>query len=201
MRLIALLTLAASSAFAPARADSPGPVEQVLLAHRLYAAGEAARDGLAQIAGARLAAGVTLRAADLRPEVEGKGKPEAPPLPDAAALMTGAKQAVEADETLGILLTGSQMSADLLPKAALRVQAGSLAPAQSHRFRLAVDGGAATEIGVIATAPLMMEVATEAGLLCKAADLCRVTLPESGFLTVTLFNGAADPASYQLLLP
>jgi len=44
---------------------------------------------------------------------------------------------------------------------------------------------------------VLLEVATEAGILCKGADLCRVSLPESGYLSVTLSSAAG--ASYQLL--
>ncbi len=56
---------------------------------------------------------------------------------------------------------------------------------------------AVTVVGLIASAPITLEVATETGILCKGADLCRVSLPESGFLAVTLTSEAG--ASYQLL--
>ena len=181
----------------PAHAEAPGPVERLVLAYRLAASGVDQRDGLAQITGARLAGATTLQALDLKPEVEGKGKAEAAALPDAAALLANAQKAVEADETLGILLAGSEASLKHLPKATLRLQSGALAPGQTHRYRLPVDGGAAVELGVIASAPVLLEVATEAGILCKGADLCRVTLPESGYLAVTLSSAAG--ASYQLL--
>ena len=204
MRQIALLSLflpLPAHADQPIPAAPPGPVEQVVLAHRLMAAGAATRDGLAQIAAAHLAAGVTLRPADLAPQVSGKGKPDPLPRPDAAALLATARQAVETDETLGILLTSSQMSAEILPKSTLRAQGGTLAPGQSHSFTLPADGGAALAIGLIATAPLGLAVAQDARLLCKTTDLCRLTLAESASLTVTLANPGEGPASYQLLLP
>lgn len=195
--LAALLCAPAARAEAPA----PGAVEQYLLAHRLFAAGQSARDGLDQIAGARMAAALTLRPLDLTPEVAGKGKAgAAAPLPDAAQMLAAAAQAVETDETLSILLGNATMTADLLPKATLRSAAGALAPGQSHRYRLPVDGGAATEIGLLADSPtLMLEIATESGLLCKGQALCRVTLPESGFLAVTVQNGGDSAAPYHLL--
>lgn len=188
-------TQAETTAEAPAQA--PGPVERLVLAHRLMAAGVDQRDGLAQIAGARLAGATTLQALDLKPEVEGKGKAEAVALPDAAALLVLAQKAVEADETLGILLAGSEASLKQLPKATVRLQAGALAAGQTHRYRLPVDGGAQVELGLIASAPVQLEVATETGILCKGADLCRASLPESGYLSITLSSAAG--ASYQLL--
>jgi len=181
----------------PAHAQTPGPVERLVLAHRLAAAGADQRDGLAQIAGARLAGATMLQPLDLKPKVEGKGKTEAAPLPDAATLLASAQTAVETDETLGILLAGSEASLAQLPKTTVRVQAGALAAGQAHRYQLPVDGGAAVELGVIGSAPVLLEVATEAGILCKGADLCRVSLPESGYLSVTLSSAAG--ASYQLL--
>lgn len=196
-----LMTLPAMAQTAPPapQAPAPGPVERLVLAHRLMAAGLDQRDGLAQIAGARLAGAITLQPLDLTPEVEGKGKPEAPPLPDAAALQAAAQKAVETDETLGILLAGSDASLQHLPKAAVRVQAGVLAPGQTHRYRLPLEGGAQVELGLIANAPVLLEVANEAGVLCKGADLCRVNLLESGYLSVTILS--ATGASYQLLAP
>lgn len=192
-----LACLFALPAYAETLPQAPGPVERLVLAYRLAAAGVDQRDGLAQITAARLAGATTLQVLEVKPEVEGKGKAEAVPLPDAAALLAQAQKAVEADETLGILLAGSEASLAQLPKATLRAQAGALAPGQTHRYRLPVDGGAAVELGVIASSPLQLEVATESGILCKGADLCRVTLPESGYLAVTLSSAAG--ASYQLL--
>ncbi|MBL8564059.1 MAG: hypothetical protein JNN06_17470 [Gemmobacter sp.] len=192
-----LACLFALPAHAETPPQAPGPVERLVLAYRLAAAGMDQRDGLAQITAARLAGATTLQALDLKPEVEGKGKAEATPLPDAAALLAQAQKAVEADETLGILLAGSEASLAQLPKASLRGQAGALAPGQTHRYRLPVDGGAAVELGVIASGVVLLEVATESGILCKGAELCRVTLPESGYLAVTLTS--AEGAGYQLL--
>lgn len=193
MRLVFVLSLLAL----PAQAEAPGPVERMVLAHRLAAAGADQRDGLSQLAGARLATGITLQRLDLKAEIEGKGKAEPQPLPDATALQAAAQKAVENDETLGILMAGSEASLAQLPKAAVRAQTGALAPGQTHRYRLPVDGSAQVELGLIASAPITLEVATETGILCKGADMCRVSLPESGFLAVTLTSEAG--ASYQLL--
>lgn len=192
-----LVCLTALPAHAEAPRQAPGPVERLVLAYRLAAAGVDQRDGLAQITAARLVGATTLQALELKPEVGGKGKAEATPLPDAVALLAQAQKAVEADETLSILLAGSEASLAQLPKASLRGQAGALAPGQTHRYRLPVDGGAAVELGVIASSPVLLEVATESGVLCKGADLCRVSLPESGYLAVTLSSETG--ASYQLL--
>lgn len=202
MRFLPLLLIAVQPFMAPlpAQADTPGPAEQMLLAARLFAAGAEARDGLTQIAAARLAGAITLQPLDLKPEVSGgKAKAEPAALPDAAQMLEAARKAVEADETLGILLASTETTAEVLPKSSLRSLEAGLAPGQTHRYRLPADGGARVEIAVLSDMPVQLEVATETGLLCKTTELCRISLPESGFLSISLTNPGEGAASYRLL--
>ncbi len=200
MRLSALM-LATLPAFAAttAHAEAPGAVERYLLADRLFAAGVDARDGLSQIAAARLSGAITLQMLDLKPEVSGKGKAEVVAMPGAPEMLEAARRAVEADETLGILLASTEVTAEVLPKSSLRSLDAALAPGQSHLYRLPADGGAMVEIAALSDGAVQLEVATETGILCKSAQLCRISLPESGFLSVTLSNPGTDAASYRLL--
>ena len=70
MRLVFVLSLLAL----PAQAEAPGPVERMVLAHRLAAAGADQRDGLSQLAGARLATGITLQRLDLKRKSRGRAR-------------------------------------------------------------------------------------------------------------------------------
>ncbi|OJY35155.1 MAG: hypothetical protein BGP11_00335 [Rhodobacterales bacterium 65-51] len=196
----ALLSLLAT----PAAADA---VAQMVTAYRLFDLGEAAQDGLSQIAAARLAAGVEMQVVDRKPEATGgkDGGTDSRPAPrDPAALMELARVAVEADETLAILLQETAAMADLLPKVTLRQSAAMLRTGEMHSYRLPLDGGTPTEIGVIGDGDsrLLLEIGTEAGPLCLQSGIsatCAVSLPESGFVTVTLRNLGEGVSGYWLL--
>lgn len=200
MRLLPLLLLPLIAT--PALAEPAGPVERLVLAQGLYEVGLAERDGLAQLAAARLAAGITVQRVERAPEASGKGKPGDSPAPrDAAAMRAGAEQAVAADETLDILLSATEGAAAVLPKGVAKGSEAALAPGQSHAYRLPADGGVALDLGVLTdgAARLELEVATEAGPACKATTFCRVVLPESGFVTVTLRNPGETDERYLLI--
>lgn len=198
MRLLPLLLLIAP----PALAEPAGPVERLVLAQGLYEAGLAERDGLSQLAAARLAAGVTVQQVERAPEVTGKGKPgEAPAPRDAAAMQAGARAAVEADETLDILMTTTEAAAKVLPKGVVKGSEATLAPGQSHAYTLPADGDVTLDLGLITDgdARLELEVTSDAGALCKAAAFCRIRLAESGFVTLTLRNAGETDERYLLI--
>ena len=196
----ALLVLTAT----PAAADA---VDQMVTAYRLFDLGVAAQDGLSQIAAARLAAGIEVQPVERAPEAEGGrdgGKDQRPAPRDPAAMMELARVAVEADETLALLLQDAAATAELLPKATLRQSAAVLRPGEVHRYQLAVDGGAETAIGVIGDgdSPLNLTIGTETGPLCQqdgSALACALHLPESGLVTVTLRNTGDGVNGYWLL--
>lgn len=198
MRLLPLLLLIAP----PVLAEPAGPVERLVLAQGLYEAGLAERDGLSQLAAARLAAGVTVQQVERAPEVTGKGKPgEAPAPRDAAAMQAGARAAVEADETLDILMTTTEAAAKVLPKGVVKGSEATLAPGQSHAYTLPADGDVTLDLGLITDgdARLELEVTSDAGALCKAAAFCRIRLAESGFVTLTLRNAGETDERYLLI--
>jgi len=206
MPRLLLLLIAALPTFlaAPAQAEpaTAGPVERLVLAHRLFATGQAERDGLSQIAAARIAASVALQTVERKPEVEGKGTPKAAAIPpDAARMLEGAKAAVAADETLGIFLTSAMASAEVLPKGSVRSSAAALAPGQAHRYRLPADGGVKLDLGVVTDGLSQLEIEAAAGdaVLCRARGYCGVTLVESGFVTVTLRNPGPEDENYLFL--
>jgi hypothetical protein len=202
MRLLLLLPALILADMAQAAPD--GPVARAVLAQQLFDAGVATRDGLTQIAAARVAAGITLHPIAREPKVEGKGKGKVEDTPrpmDAPQMLAAARAAVAADETLGILLTSAEATAEVLPKDSLRVSDGALAAGQSHHFEMAAEGGIALDIGVL-TAPgarIALEVVQGDQLLCRAERLCSVTLPESTQVTVTLRNPGEGSAGYRLL--
>lgn len=209
MRLLPLLLLLTLPATPPALAEAAGPVERLVLAQGLYEAGLAGRDGLSQLAAARLAAGVAVQRVERKPESTGPestgpestggGKPGATPAPrDAAAMRTGARAAVAADETLDILMTTTEAAAAVLPKGVVKGSEATLAQGQSHGYRLPAEGDVALDLGVLSdgSARLELEVTTDTGVLCKATAFCRVRLPESGFVTITLRNAGETEARY-----
>lgn len=200
MRLLPLLLLPLIAT--PTLAEPAGPVERLVLAQGLYEAGLAERDGLSQLAAARLAAGVTVQRVERKPEVSGKGQPgEAPAPRDAAAMQAGARAAVAADETLDILMTTTEAAAKVLPKGVVKGSEATLAPGQSHGYSLPADGDVALDLGLVTdgAARLELEVTSDAAVLCKAAAFCRIALPESGFVTVTLRNMGETDARYLLI--
>lgn len=204
--LIALPVLVLSVLALPAHAEPAGSVSQLALAHQLFAQGAANRDALAQIAAARLAAGVTVQMVARAPELSGTaGKgPDAADAPrDAASLLAAATAAAEADETLAILLGSAIATAEVLPKGVVRASVATLNPGQSHRYRIAADGAVPVEIGVIGDGDsvLALSVETEAGPACLAplVPACAVTLPDSGFLAVRVVNSGPGVNSYWLI--
>lgn len=195
--LMPALILASAASAAP-----DGPVARAVMAQQLFDAGVTTRDGLTQIAAARLAAGITMQPIPREPKVEGKGKAEDAPLPlDAAQMLAAARAAVAADETLGILMTSTEATAEVLPKDSLRMSEAALAPGQSHLYEMPAEGGVALDIGVLASpgARIALEVAQGEQILCRAERLCSVTLPESAQVTVTLHNPGEGAAGYRLL--
>ncbi len=207
MRLITLLCL---SLACPALAEDrppPGAVDRLVSAQRLMAMGVATRDGLSQIAAARLVMGLETQRVERRPEPAGKAAPGPDTRPgpmEPGAMAEAARLAVEADESLSWLLQSSATGAEALPKAVLRLSDAVLDPGLSHGYRLPVDGGAALEIGLVGDGDgaLSLTVASEAGPLCLAPEapaVCRVTLPESGFVTVTVRNAGPGVDGYWLV--
>lgn len=197
----------------PAAADPMGAVGQLVLGHALFAEGEAARDGLSQIAGARLAGGVklTLVEREMRtegPEAEDAAAAAAPR--DAAQMMAAARTAVAADETLSFLVISAQSLLAVLPGAEARASAAQIAPGQSQIWRLPADGGAALDIGVVddggsalrlMARPLPATADDRPPTLCQAEalPLCRITLPDSGFVEVTVQNPGPEAENYLLV--
>ena len=205
MRLLpAVLCLAALPAAAePALPDAASPVRALVLGHALFHQGQATRDGLAQIAGARIVAGVVVQIVERDSKIEGKASKEAAaaraPL-DGTQMMTEAAAAVQADETLAYLLTVSETTTAVLPKATVKATAAQLAAGQSQTFRLAADGGARLDLGVIGAGPGGLALVARAGeaVLCQSAGLplCEVVLPDSGFVDVTVRNAGAQTENY-----
>ena len=190
----------------PAAADPMGGVARVVLGHAIFAEGAAARDGLAQIAGARLAVGVTLQLTPRDAETEGKapegaGSAKAPR--DALSLLTEAEAAVAADETLSFLLASTKSTADVLPKVTVKSTPAQIAPGQKQHFKLATDGGAALDLGLIGDGSglLTLSVTADKAELCRTTGLplCLVTLPDSGFVTVTVENPGTEAENYLLI--
>ncbi|MDR0809684.1 MAG: hypothetical protein LBE86_11275 [Gemmobacter sp.] len=226
MRLVAFLclSLALPALTISARADDlppPGAVDRLIGAHRLMAMGMATRDGLSQIAAARLVAGLEVQRVGRQPELAGTAPPGTDTAPDARpgpmeldAMIETARHAVEADESLSWLLQSSLAGAEALPKAVLRQSDAVLEPGQSHEYRLPVDGGAALEIGLVGDGGGALSLSVkgevgkreggtgETGLLCLAPEApaaCRVTLSESGFVAVTIGNAGPETHSYWLV--
>ena len=123
------------------------------------------------------------------------------PAHQAAARQAGARAAVEADETLDILMTTTEAAAKVLPKGVVKGSEATLAPGQSHAYTLPADGDVTLDLGLITdgTARLELEVTSDAGVLCKAAAFCRIALAESGFVTVTLRNTGETDERYLLI--
>lgn len=204
--LLASLPLAAT-------AEPMGAVGQLVLGHALFAEGEATRDGLSQIAGARLAGGVKIGIVERAMQTEG---PEAEDTAAAAAprnaaqLMATARAAVEADETLSFLVISTESLLAALPMAEARASAAQIGPGQSQIWRLPADGGSGLDIGVVddGGSALQLRVgavpAAEAAgpeLLCRATalPLCRITLSDSGFVDVTVHNPGPEAENYLLV--
>lgn len=202
--LLATLPLAAS-------ADPMGAVGQLVLGHALFAEGEASRDGLALIAGARLAGGVKIGIVAREMQTEGPAAEAAAAAAaprNAVQMMATARAAVEADETLSFLVISAESLLSVLPAAEARASAAQIGPGQSQIWRLPADGGAALDIGVVddGGSGLQLQVAAAQGDdapqdLCRATalPLCRILLPESGFVDVTVRNPGAEPENYLLV--
>lgn len=195
----------------PAAAEPPRAVERMVQAHRLMLIGAAERDGLTQIAAARLAAGVVLQRVERAPEVAGKPAKadDLRPGPrETGALLEEARMAVEADETLGILLAGLDGTLSVLPQASVTASAAALAPGESHHYKLALEGGSLRGIGVLgdgdSALSLRISGANDDALMCQTAALdgllaCEIALPESGFVQVHLENQGPGINNYMLL--
>ena len=189
MRLLpAVLCLAALPAAAePGVPDAANPVRALVLGHALFHQGQATRDGLAQIAGARIVAGVVVQIVERDSKIEGKASKEAAaaraPL-DGTQMMTEAAAAVQADETLAYLLTVSETTTAVLPKATVKATAAQLAAGQSQTFRLAADGGARLDLGVIGAG---------SGGLAQAA-----CVPANRLLVIPDQMSFSDAAAFQI---
>lgn len=190
----------------PALADPMGGVARVVLGHAIFAEGAATRDGLAQIAGARLAVGVALQLTERPPETEGKapegaGSAKAPL--DALALLTAAEAAVAGDETLSFLLASTRATAAVLPQVTVKSTPAQIAPGQKQHFRIAADGGAALDLGLVGDGEgaLTLIARSDAAELCRTTGLplCSVTLAASGHVTVTVENTGQTAENYLLI--
>lgn len=199
----------------PAAAEPMGAVGQLVLGHALFAEGEASRDGLSLIAGARLAGGVKIGIVDREKETTGPATEDAAAAAaprNAAQLMAIARTAVEADEALSFLLIATESLLEVLPRAEARASAAQIGPGQSQIWRLPADGGAALDVGVVddggsvlrlrvTAVPPPSDTAPAPDVLCSATalPLCRIVLPDSGFVDVTVQNAGTEAENYLLV--
>lgn len=194
----------------PSAVTAPGLVARMVTAQALFAAGQAQKDALSMLAAAHLAGSVTLVSTEREPEAgdapvaDGEG----PPLPpDAVAMAAAARAALDPDETLAVVLAEEEAANRLIPAGSLRSTQAVLAPGAAQDWRLAFDGQAQAEVGIIGAgqAPLRMTVTDAAGtVVCmpqtqKPTAACAFVPRESGYFTLRVENPSEQPASYLLL--
>lgn len=202
--LVPLLLAPLCTAAEPA-APRPGAVAQFMAAQDLFALGRAAKDPLAVLAAARLAATVDPDDVDRIPTPAGDAVPASHP--DGTTMFTVAKALADTDEPLADLVARSLAESVRLPHRSLIRSTRGIAGQSAQAYDIAFFGDTVAEVGLLGDGKSDLDLAVtdaKGTLLCldqSPSDraLCRFVPGENGLMRITITNRGNAAASYSLL--
>ncbi|WP_431298179.1 hypothetical protein [Tabrizicola sp. BL-A-41-H6] len=210
MRLLLALCLLAT----PTLAETTGPVEDLVTAHRLYAQAVKTADTTALLSAIRLARPIAIRpapgwtveaSAPPQPdEPQGAPAPANPASPETLAI---ALAFAGEDPALQDLVYDLDVQSPAQPTATITAAASTLGAGQTDTWRIALFGQSPAELAVIGDGdtPLTLTITDDSGATVCAnpaapfPDPCAFTPSRNGFFTVAVTNQGTLTNSYQLL--
>lgn len=220
-RLLLFILLAALTPMTPTMAqDQPKPnltpigsgtqggVARMVMAHQLYALGQANKDPLTVLNAARLAASVTLTDTARAHETTGDATATVPSNPTTPAQMFDTATTLAAEnETLLDLVDASRREASFVPLTGAVSSTSSLAKAQTDTWQVPFFGVSLAELAILGdgTSNLDLHVSDDQGNpVCQDIGpsdtaYCSFYPAQNGTFLITVTNTGRDANTYLLL--